>query len=156
MMRNRTLAGARRRRSGQSLVELALALPIILLLFMAIFDFGRAIFAFNTVSNAARDGARVAIVDQRTTAGVPNAAQAAADQAIGLGLDPSDITDVRVRYLLPDLSAACPSSWGEWAGCIAEVRVQYQYVAATPIIGTIVGPITVGSTTQLPVEKTNK
>jgi Flp pilus assembly protein TadG len=141
---------------GQSLVELALVLPIILLLFMAIFDFGRAIFAFNTVSNAARDGARTAIVDQRSTAGVSNAAKAAADQAVGLGLDPTDVTEVQVRYLLPDLSAACPSIWGEWVGCIAEVRVQYRYDAATPIIGGLVGPITVGSTTQLPVEKTNK
>lgn len=143
--------------SGQSLVEFALALPIILLLFMAIFDFGRAIFAFNTVSNAARDGARVAIVDQRTTAGVSNAAQAAADQATGLGLDPSDANEVRVQFLDPnDLTAPCLPEWTEWAGCIADVRVQYVFNAATPIIGNIIGPITVGSTTQLAVEKTNR
>jgi len=143
-------------RSGQSLVEFALSLPIILLLFMAIFDFGRAIFAYNTVSNAARDGARVAIVDQRSTAGVSNAAQAAADQATGLDLDPADAAEVRVVFLKPDLSAACPSSWGEWVGCVAEVRVQYLYSPATPIIGNILGPITLGSTTQLPIERTNK
>lgn len=156
MMKNSKQVRNEGGRSGQSLVEFALALPIILLLFMAIFDFGRAIFAFNTVSNAARDGARVAIVDQRSTSGVSVAAQAAADQAVGLGLDPSDVSEVQVRYLLPDLSAACPATWGEWVGCIAEVRVQYLYNPATPIIGGIVGPITVGSTTQLPVEKTNK
>jgi Flp pilus assembly protein TadG len=145
-----------RRSRGQSLVEFALALPIILLLFMGIFDFGRAIFAYNTVSNAARDGARVAIVDQRTTAGVSNAAQAAADQATGLGLNPADANQVRVQYLQPDLSGACPSAWGEWVGCVAEVRVQYVYRPATPIIGNILGPITLGSTTQIPIEKTNK
>jgi Flp pilus assembly protein TadG len=141
---------------GQSLVELALVLPIILLLFMAIFDFGRAIFAYNTVSNAARDGARIAIVDQSSTAGVSNAAKAAADQATGLGLNPADTNHVRVRYLLPDLSGPCPPAWGEWAGCVADVRVQYSYNPATPVVGLIVGPITVGSTTQLPIEKTNK
>jgi Flp pilus assembly protein TadG len=147
---------AKRRNGGQSLVELALVLPIILLLFMAIFDFSRAIFAYNTVSNAARDGARVAIVDQQVTAGVSNAAKAAADQAVGLGLDPTDSTEVRVQYLMPDLSGPCPPAWGEWVGCVADVRVQYRYSPATPIIGGIVGPITVGSTTQLPIEKTNK
>jgi hypothetical protein len=144
------------RARGQSLVELALVLPIILLLFMAIFDFSRAIFAYNTVSNAARDGARIAIVDQQVIAGVSNAAQAAADQATGLGLDPTDANEVRVQYLMPDLSGPCPTSWGEWVGCVADVRVQYRYNPATPIIGGIIGPITVGSTTQLPIEKTNK
>lgn len=145
-----------RKSRGQSLVEFAIALPLILLLFMAIFDFGRAIFAYNTVSNAARDGARVAIVDQRSTAGISNAAQAAADQAAGLGLDPTDSAEVRVQYLKPDLSGACDPSWGEWVGCVAEVRVQYVYNAVTPIVGAIVGQLTVGSTTQLPIEKTNK
>lgn len=151
------VSGRRSRRArGQSLVELALVLPIILLLFMAIFDFSRAIFAYNSVSNAARDGARVAIVDQQVTSGVSNAAQAAADQAAGLGLDPTDANEIRVQYLTPDLSGPCPSAWGEWVGCVANVRVQYRYNPATPIIGGIIGPITVGSTTQLPIEKTNK
>lgn len=145
------------RPKGQSLVEFALVLPIILLLFMAMFDFGRAIFAFNTVSNAARFGARVAIVDQNLTAGISNAAQAAADQATGLGLDPAPAAgEIQVQYLLPDLSGACPPAWGEWVGCVADVRVQYVFNAATPIIGNIIGPITIGSTTKLPIEKTNK
>jgi Flp pilus assembly protein TadG len=148
---------SRRRASGQTLAEFALAFPIIILLFMALFDFGRAVFAFNTVSNAARDGARIAIVDQRSTSGVSNAAQAAADQAVGLGLDPTDVREVRVQYLDPDdLSIPCNASWGEWAGCIAEVRVQYVFSATTPVIGNIIGPITVGSTTKLPIEFTNK
>jgi Flp pilus assembly protein TadG len=146
----------RRRSRGQSLVEFALALPVVILLFLAIFDFGRAVFAYNTVSNAARDGARVAIVDQRSTAGISNAAQAAAAQATSLGLNPGDVNQVRVQYLKPDLSGPCDPSWGEWVGCVAEVRVQYAYNAATPLIGQIVGPITIGSTTELLVEKTNR
>jgi Flp pilus assembly protein TadG len=146
----------RRVGAGQTLVEFALAVPIIILLFMALFDFGRAIFAYNTVSNAARDGARIAIVDQGSTSGVSNAAQAAADQAVGLGLDPTDVSEIQVQFLMPDLSAACPLAWGEWAGCVAEVRVQYEFNAATPVIGNLIGPISVGSTTQLPIEFTNK
>ena len=147
---------AGRRVRGQTLVEFALALPIILLLFMALFDFGRAIFAYNTVANSARDGARVAIVDQSSTSGVSNAAQEAADQATGLGLDPTDVNEIRVQYLASDLSGPCPAGQEEWLGCIAEVRVQYPFSAATPIIGNIIGPITVASTTQLPIEFTKK
>jgi Flp pilus assembly protein TadG len=144
------------RSGGQSLVEFALALPIIVLLLMALFDLGRAVFAYNTVANAARDGARVAIVDQSSTSGISQAAQAAADQATGLGLNPTNPLEILVQYRMPDLSGPCPASWGEWVGCVAEVRVQYRFNAATPIIGNIIGPITVGSTTQLPIEYTKK
>lgn len=47
---------------GQALVEFALALIPFLLLLMAIFDFGRAIYIYNGVSQAAREVARTASV----------------------------------------------------------------------------------------------
>jgi fibronectin type 3 domain-containing protein len=43
---------------GQALVEFALILPILLLLVVAIFDFGRALFVFSEVSNSAREAVR--------------------------------------------------------------------------------------------------
>lgn len=137
---------------GQALVEFALVIPLVLLLFMGIVDFGRAIYAYNTISNAARDGARKAIVDQ--TAGV--AAREAADQATALGLSPTDVSQVRVRYLLGNLSGDCVAvgTGGYPTGCVAEVRVQYLYRAVTPIIGNVVGPIQLSTTTQMPIERT--
>lgn len=140
-----------RLREGQSLVEFALILPVLLLILLGLFDFGRAIYAYNSIANAAREAARVAIVDQTVSGGVPVAAAEAANQATALGLDPSDANDVQVRYRLPDLSAACPD---RWFGCIAEVRVQYQFQPITPVIGTLIGPITLSSTTQVPIELT--
>lgn len=53
----------RERSRGQGLVEFALVLPIFLLLVMGIIDGGRAIFAFNQMSQATRDVARVASVN---------------------------------------------------------------------------------------------
>ena len=138
----------RRRRAGQALVEFALVIPVFLLIMMGILDFGRAILAYNTLSNAARDGARVAIVDQSVSGGVPIGAQEAADQAIGLGLDPS--ADVDVVYTDP-IGAACPS---HALGCSASVTARYQFRAITPIIGQIVGPIALEATTTLPIEST--
>lgn len=139
----------RDRSRGQALVETALVLPVLLLIFMALFDFGRAIYAYNTVSNAAREGARVGIVDQRLTAGTPAAATEAANQATALGLDPTDTAEVDVQYLLPDGSACSNPS----IGCLVEVSVAYEFSPITPIIGNILGPITVSSTTQLPIER---
>ena len=54
----------RRPSRGQALVEFALVIPIFLLLLIALFDLGRAVFAYNTLTNAAREGARLAIVNQ--------------------------------------------------------------------------------------------
>lgn len=40
------------------MVEMALTLPILILVFLAIFDFGRMFFLYSQVSNSAREGAR--------------------------------------------------------------------------------------------------
>ncbi len=49
-------------RSGQALVEFALILPILALMLWVIFDLGRVIYYYSQVYNAAREGARCAIV----------------------------------------------------------------------------------------------
>src|SRR6187551_3611775 len=53
-----------RRDRGQALMEFALVIPVFLLILVALFDLGRAVFAYNTLTNAAREGARIAIVNQ--------------------------------------------------------------------------------------------
>jgi len=52
---------------GQALVEFALVIPIFVLLLVGIFDFGRAIWVNDTLSTAAREAARYAIVHGGST-----------------------------------------------------------------------------------------
>ncbi|HNS51321.1 MAG TPA: pilus assembly protein [Anaerolineae bacterium] len=47
---------------GQGLVEYALILPLLLLLLFGIVEFGWAVFAYNTVGNAAREVARCCVI----------------------------------------------------------------------------------------------
>jgi Flp pilus assembly protein TadG len=143
------MLGFRHRARGQSLAEFALVLPLILLMFMGIVDLGRAVLAYNTLSNAARDGARVAIVDQTVNAGIEAGAQRAADQATTLGVDPA--ADVDVTYTKPD-GASCPD---HSVGCTATVTVRFEYSAITPVIGNIVGTIDLEAATAMTVESTN-
>lgn len=49
-----------RRRDGQSLAELAICLPLLLVLLMGVADFGRVFYAMISLENAARQGARYA------------------------------------------------------------------------------------------------
>jgi Flp pilus assembly protein TadG len=53
---------ARHGERGQAIVELALTLPLLLLVLLGIFDFGLMFQRFEVVANAAREGARVAVL----------------------------------------------------------------------------------------------
>jgi hypothetical protein len=48
---------------GQALVEFALVLPLILLIMFGVFDVGRAVYTNSALSQAAREGARLAAVE---------------------------------------------------------------------------------------------
>lgn len=56
----------RRVNRGQSLVEFALVLPLVLGLLMITFDAGRLMFIYSVVSNAAKEGARAGVVISAT------------------------------------------------------------------------------------------
>lgn len=129
----------RRRSHGQGLVEFALIFPIFILLLVIVFDFGRAIYAHHTIANAARQGARVAIVDQN-----PGAVRATA-LAETVGLNPDDIA--------VDLTALTTSCVTLKIGCETEVTVNYDFRPLTPIVGNIIGPMTLSATTRFPIER---
>jgi len=122
---------------GQGLAEFALIFPIFILLLLVVFDFGRAIYAYHTISNAARSGARVAIVDQQFTR-----IRAAVMEAT-VGVNPNDISP-------PTMSTPCVTIK---IGCEATVTVTYSFRALTPVVGNILGPMTIRSTTQFPIER---
>jgi Flp pilus assembly protein TadG len=70
-MVNPTLRRARSER-GAELIELALVLPILMLTFAGIVDFALMFQRFLAVSNAAREGARIAVLPGYTLADVQN------------------------------------------------------------------------------------
>ena len=53
--------------AGQALVEFAISVTVFLLLLMALFDFGRAIYTYNGLAQAAREVARTASVHMGTS-----------------------------------------------------------------------------------------
>jgi Flp pilus assembly protein TadG len=57
----------RRDDGGQSLVEFALILPVLLVLLVGLFDLGRAVTLSETMNAAVREGARFAIVHGATS-----------------------------------------------------------------------------------------
>jgi Flp pilus assembly protein TadG len=137
------------RSRGQTLSEFALVIPLVLLIFLGLFDLGRAVYAYTTISNAAREGARVLIVDQSQASGVYKAQTEASGSATALGIAPGSVT---VVFRSPDLSGTCTD---RTIGCIAEVNVPYSYTPITPVIGQLIGQISMSSTVRIPIERTN-
>lgn len=57
---------------GAALLETAITLPLILLITVGIFEFGRAYQTWQVLTNAAREGARIAVLPDYTDADVNN------------------------------------------------------------------------------------
>lgn len=157
------------RAAGQGLVEFALVLPIFLLLLFGIIDGSRLVFTNSTLSQAAREGARQASVEAswvgssegscNTLAGPICPASvnvlkahviAAVNRMTTLG--PISSSDV---FLSCDASTAPSGNWtgqtctSRTSGSYVSVRVASTFTPITPVIGQILGTITLsGSATM--------
>ncbi|MBT9155556.1 MAG: hypothetical protein DDT37_00523 [Firmicutes bacterium] len=107
----------RQSENGQALVELALVLPILLLVLMAIVDFGRVFHGHLAVTSASRQAVREASLG-RTDAEIISAARSAA------------------APLAPEQLAVTvtPAFSARQAGTSIEVTVTYSLHIITPLI----------------------
>ena len=119
-MRQRPCSGPRVRDRGAAAVEFALVLPLLLLVLFGIIDFGRALNAQLTLTQAAREGVRLAAL------GYPNATVEARAQAAAPALSGVTVT----------VAAACAPGAGPTAD--AQVNVRYSFSFVTPV-GAIAG-----------------
>jgi len=109
---------------GQTLVEFALILPILLLMLIGIFDFGRAVFIYNAISNGAREGARYGIIHPTDVAEIE--ARAVAQTAL------IDLGD-------PNLTITVETPDGTGRGDPLTVTMQYDFYAVTPFLSIVWG-----------------
>jgi Flp pilus assembly protein TadG len=62
-----------RNQRGAALLETAITIPIVLVVSVSIFEFGRAYQTWQVLTNAAREGARVAVLSESTDAQITSA-----------------------------------------------------------------------------------
>lgn len=130
MSHRRVRAG---REAGAAAIEMALVLPILLVLVFGIVDFGRAYNAKVSLTQAAREGARVRSLGGDAAATTTRVQQAAgflpaADVSVGAG-------------------AACPAN--PLPADVVTVTATYTFQFVTPIgalAGLAAGPITLTGT----------
>lgn len=125
---------------GVTIVEAAFAFPILLMFMFGLADLGMWVFNSNQATNAARDGARLGIVDFET-ADKPldvGSMHAAIVEAVEARLD-RDVTrdQVKVRCVRNDGTAVACSGAKEDSDRI-EVKVEWHWDLVTPV-ATILG-----------------
>lgn len=79
---------------GQSAVEFALVLPLILLIFLLFIDMGRLVYFHSALYNAVREGARYAVVSQfsDSTQRETNIQQKVVGYSIAVPISASDVS----------------------------------------------------------------
>ncbi len=138
-----------RRGRGQALAEFALIIPIFLLLLLAIFDMGRAVFIYNGLTNAAREGARLAIVNQDKALVLQRVQAMTFAGPVSNAGDLDDLVEYYQQESNGELGAECATIT---VGCIAVVKPTSDWTLITPILSSIIGPITLEARSELPIE----
>jgi Flp pilus assembly protein TadG len=98
---------------GAALLETAITIPVVLLISVGIFEFGRAFQTWQVLTNAAREGARIAVLPATTdeqvralvrsymeAGGLPLANDAGVDVAVerAVALGPNNASRITITY----------------------------------------------------------
>lgn len=121
---------------GAELIEFAIVLPLLLLVFVAIVDFGLLFQRYVVLTNAAVEGARVAVLPLYTKA---DAEDRVREYALNGGI-PNTVTPTVTDINLPGVGG------GTWPGIEVEVTNVYTYSYIGPILaifgGSFAGDVT--------------
>jgi Flp pilus assembly protein TadG len=125
--------------TGQTLVEAAFSIAILLLLVVGIMEIMMALYCYNYVADAAREGARYAMVHGSSCATSTCTVAKASDVQTyvqNLGLPIVDTSNLTVTTTWPDTGSICtPSSTPcNNPGNNVKVAVQYRYIPHIPFM----------------------
>jgi Flp pilus assembly protein TadG len=151
---------------GQSLVEFALVFPLVMLLILGGIDVARGVYAYNTLANAARHGARVAAVNQLDPSPPSSLCEESkpiedpsaprwtwrgctASSSSSIGVAPGSVS---VGYAAPPgVVISCSPTLR--VGCIATITVSTTWQPITPVISSLIGSITLSAVSEHPIER---
>ena len=120
---------SREKSRGQALVEFAIVLPVFFLVVAGMFDLGLGVYSDLTLVNAAREGARLGVIEPGNTSAIETRVRAMAGN-----LDDSKLS-VTVACERPSGSAFAPCTSPLWQpGDATKVTVDYKYSVFFPLI----------------------
>ena len=122
---------------GAALLETALTLPLLLMIAVGIFEFGRAYQTWQVLTNAAREGARVAVL--------PNVAAGAADARVAAYLLSGELSNAAAATVA--VTAESIDIGGGATASASRVTVNYpfEFIVMQPVAQLLVHGSTVGA-----------
>ncbi|MFZ5829229.1 MAG: TadE/TadG family type IV pilus assembly protein [Planctomycetota bacterium] len=110
----------RRERRGVAAVEFALVAPLFFLLVIGMIEFGRAVMVQQIITNASREGARIAVLDGTTGSEVQNTVE-------------NYLTGVAVSGATVTVQPAEPSTAGYGEPVTVTVEIPFSAVSWVPL-----------------------
>ena len=135
-----------KRQRGQSLVELAISLTVILMLLSGAVDFGMAFFSYTAMRDAAQEGALYGSFHPVDGQGNLDA-QGIINRVEKSSTSPIDFSDSsKVRILVSPTNGVTEACQGIGANGTAngiQVTLEYNYPIIMPFLGVIIGSQTI-------------
>lgn len=133
-----------RREDGAALIETAFVLPIMLLVCVGILEFGRAYQTWQVVTNAAREGARVAILPEYPDTSVATRVRTYLKNG---GLPASIVDDTSKTKVLITATTIPVDAAGTVTASAARIVVEYpfEFMVLQPVAQLVVNGSTAGA-----------
>jgi Flp pilus assembly protein TadG len=125
---------------GTALIEAALTIPLILLVSVAIFEFGRAFETWQIMTNAAREGARVAVLPGSTTTAVTTRVQ----DSLRVGLADAEVAKTTIQVQNDQAISLTPDGSVTASGSRVIVSYPFQFIVLNGVAQLVVRGSTMG------------
>ena len=133
---------------GAALLETAIALPLVLLVAVGIFEFGRAFQTWQVLTNAAREGARVAVL--------PNPVAGSVEARVREYMTSGQLPNAATAAVSVNRNATISIGGSNASASIVTVQYPYSFMVLNPVARLVVrgsslgaAPITMTSTAEM-------
>ncbi len=121
---------------GQALLETALTLPLLLFVSVAIFEFGRAYQTWQVLTNAAREGARIAVL--------PNPAPGSVQARVVSYMQSGQLPNAATATVTVDRNATVSIGPTTASASLVTVNYPFQFIVLQPVAQLVVRTSTLG------------
>ena len=127
----------RKNERGTALLEAAMTLPILLLIAVGIFEFGRAYQTWQVLTNAAREGARVSIL--------PNATSGSVEARVRSYMQSGQLPAAATAPVAVNRSASVTVNGAAQAASEITVDYPFTFMVLQPVANLVVAGTSTGS-----------
>jgi Flp pilus assembly protein TadG len=144
-MRRAAIPGKKRER-GAAMIEMAITMPLLLLLSIGVFEFGRAFQYWQVLTNATREGARVA--------SLPGTSDAAVTSRVQNYLDAGQLQFAYSADVVVDRDGEISIGTDTASASTVTVNYPFEFIVLQPVARLVVSDTEVGAPITMTVSAT--